>query len=834
MLFLFAVFALLSSLAFAQDLETQDYSDVELEKVYLTALQPTEIIFYRELTMPYLVIGIGEMKEEITLKLTGYLKEIDPYSHEMTLYADRAYELVNGTLEWSISQSIDPGATSCNTVTVLSSSGKDYISNLDIPYDTNNGMDYEGNVAHLESYDLRFTYNEIGYESGKPEFEIVGSLIIPVDFSENLFLMSNDTMCSGYGVDTSFTKKEIAIVSFPMTIIDFDPDKTGQHGEFEALMTGGYPLWETSDPNVYFNSMGLVFVSDVDTPGGEVPWEVTWKIETPGLGMFEVDSDQDGLFDVEEGKYGTKTDDPDTDKDGLLDGWEVKGVYKNGLRVLDLASMGANPLEKDVFIEIDWMQDATHNFKPEDAAIQLVVNAFHEQGIHAHFDVGQFFGGNSIPFQEEITWSEFDLTEDERAAYTANGYQYLLDMKKFNFGQSRAGIFYYGVFVNYNPESSGLANPGGNFLVALEENANITKKAGTLMHEFGHTLQLGHGGRLENDLQYDTVNYKANYRSIMNYFYQMNGVPIMTDTGDIVFKLQYSEEALPILTEDFLVEKAGLLADNPNFIGYYSCVDNGLGVNGPGVFYTDPISNNLLLWFQMNGSPIDWNCNGVIEEWTSSNINGEGREWYSTYGVMEVFVGRTDWDKIILQLGCGNYGFTTPLTEDTTIDLSAEHGSCPEHADEYTQLILGPQGMSDLAPELPFIGEACDLVDNDGDGLVDEGCKDSDQDGIVDDLDNCPTISNPDQKDWDNDFFGDACTLTPVPEQEEEEPEENGDNGDVGNDQPPADDGTVEDGEEENLEEEQTTDDQTLLYALGGVVILVIAYFGFKSFTKKK
>ena len=38
-----------------------------------------------------------------------------------------------------------------------------------------------------------------------------------------------------------------------------------------------------------------------------------------------------------------------------------------------------------------------------------------------------------------------------------------------------------------------------------------------------------------------------------------------------------------------------------------------------------------------------------------------------------------------------------------------------------------------------------------------EGCQDTDGDGICDNIDNCAEVPNPDQADWNFDGVGDAC-----------------------------------------------------------------------------
>jgi hypothetical protein len=63
-------------------------------------------------------------------------------------------------------------------------------------------------------------------------------------------------------------------------------------------------------------------------------------------------------------------------------------------------------------------------------------------------------------------------------------------------------------------------------------------QAGTLMHELRHNLGLLHDGRCE-------LKNTPNYLSVMNYKYQMFGLPL--DTGEFV--LDYSSMPMAAMNE---------------------------------------------------------------------------------------------------------------------------------------------------------------------------------------------------------------------------------------------------------------------------------------------
>jgi len=107
----------------------------------------------------------------------------------------------------------------------------------------------------------------------------------------------------------------------------------------------------------------------------------------------------------------------DTDQDGLLDHWETNGIDidQDGVVDLDLAAMGANPLRRDLFLEIDWLVPRTSGVpknwsnEPEFSALQNIVEMFKNapltnpdgsSGITLHIDAGS---SKSINMGENVS-----------------------------------------------------------------------------------------------------------------------------------------------------------------------------------------------------------------------------------------------------------------------------------------------------------------------------------------------------------------------------------------------------------------------------------------------
>jgi hypothetical protein len=117
-------------------------------------------------------------------------------------------------------------------------------------------------------------------------------------------------------------------------------------------------------------------------------------------------------------KIEVECEDPslDQDNDGLPDCWELKGVDINGDRKidLDLRAVGASPLHRDLFLEIDYLEATggpfPHSHEPSREALEDVIQSFRNapienpdgrRGIELHID---FAAMESVPEIERITF----------------------------------------------------------------------------------------------------------------------------------------------------------------------------------------------------------------------------------------------------------------------------------------------------------------------------------------------------------------------------------------------------------------------------------------------
>jgi hypothetical protein len=345
----------------------------------------------------------------------------------------------------------------------------------------------------------------------------------------------------------------------------------------------------------------------------------------------------------------------DIDGDMIPTEWEKNGIDINNDNIvdLDLKKLGAKYDHKDLFLEIDYMEF----HKPVASVIDNVVLSFANSpvcnpddtsGINLHIDL-----------DEEITPHKDTLNMTNPEAETLEQYTHFTDfykIKNSHFGnineqsdpnsknilEAKGKIYHYGLFIHANkdePTLLGIAKniPAIDFIVSLgasgpqNSNNHITgtasEQASTLMHEFGHTIGLGHGG---SDF---AINNKPNYIGVMNY--------LMTNAVVANSKLDYSRCALDSLDETGLNEPNGIRGITNN------CPD---GLNT--AFFEKCSFHPKYGWYgiapQMvtTGNAVDWGSpeQGIDNIKKQKNINCDGNRFTQVY--TKEMKGFDDWTNI--------------------------------------------------------------------------------------------------------------------------------------------------------------------------------------------
>ena len=470
----------------------------------------------------------------------------------------------------------------------------------------------------------------------------------------------------------------------------------------------------------YYTHNPLPGVEVIDNTGHQTLTDENGNFVISGLsdGVYTITPFLDGYIFIPRDKKVTLSPDSrdiifigsgDLDGDALYDVWEVEGYDADGDGEidLDLPAMGADPNHKDIFVEVDYMEDVKcfadhcitlHSHKLREKPVAIVVESFKNapvsnidgtNGINLHVDLGL-----DRPMSNESTWGGFSRSNVIPHIELLD-WQEFYKLKAGNFESEREEIFHYVISAHhyYDPSSESECISGSGSLVGFdiiialggwgrlpqEGDHHCTaparqfftgtdwQQAGTFMHELGHNLGLNHGGG-------DEINAKPNYLSIMNYAFQMTGVVYLGQVGG---KFDYSRsDKLQDLVEFQLDEHTGL--------------NGGSSYDSYGTVWTCPDGSNGITLAA--NDPIDWNCNGRQDEASVSvNLNKGFDEKSPEDEIMRPFF---DWERLTFsseeEKVSGSDKFDQRLTDEMTLEQYLQL-SIP-----YELSLSGPAGITAL------------------------------------------------------------------------------------------------------------------------------------------
>ena len=312
--------------------------------------------------------------------------------------------------------------------------------------------------------------------------------------------------------------------------------------------------WLDSEGDLYLTGSVINYLPPMEDrvlsirgAAGRIVFAITDSGDVACAGYFapDYDSDSDFLSNLDEiALFGTKPNKNDTDDDGVSDyvelfgGAEPTGTPPPGYTPdpdhtpapnLRIHEWGANPLHKDLWLEIDWIATPTpggeyENIPPMDppvAELENLAEAFSRgqvvnpdgiPGITLHIDggpehsvnfeplnSGDFGGGSTIPFRDDITntW--------QVDAWLSGTY--------FRHKHDRVHLFRYTV-ICYGGGWGSVTGGTYSHIGYVSEDLDCC-----IAHELGHSLGLSHGGS-SGDAPYW---FKPNYPSTMCYTYRSSG-----------------------------------------------------------------------------------------------------------------------------------------------------------------------------------------------------------------------------------------------------------------------------------------------------------------------